>query len=103
MTMPVIVEIIASFGFPIACVIVMGWFIYKIYKNTTAASQQQMTELQNRCLAREDKLYQELEKSRNINAQAIDTIARYAEKLEVIQHDVSQIKIDIVKMSEKID
>lgn len=103
MTIPVVVELIATFGFPIVCVIVMGWFIYQIYKKTTASNEANMAQLQERCLAREDKLYNELEKSREINAKAIETIAHYAEKLEVIQNDISEIKVDIIKMSEKID
>lgn len=95
MTLPVVVELIMSVGFPIVCVIVMGWFIYQIYKKTTEQNEANMAQVQARCQQREDKLYEELAKSREINEKAIETIAHYAEKLDVIQHDVNEIKTDI--------
>jgi len=34
MDITMITELIASLGFPIAAVLAMGWFIYKIYKKS---------------------------------------------------------------------
>lgn len=90
--MEAILQAITTVGFPIVCAIVMGWFIYKIYTNTTAENAANMEKVQARCAEREEKLYQQLEKAQEINGQAIATITLYAERLEVIQADVKEIK-----------
>jgi F0F1-type ATP synthase membrane subunit b/b' len=82
-----LVELIPSLGFPIACVVAMGIFIYKIYK----ASE-----------TREAKLMAELTENRKINEQAIETIAKYAENLETIRNDITEIKTDITVITAKI-
>lgn len=89
------VKVISTLGFPIACVIALAAFIFHIYKQTTKENATNMEKVQARCKEREDKLYAELAKSREINSQAIATIAHYAEKLDVIQKDISDIKTDI--------
>ena len=76
----IIVELISSLGLPIALVIVMGIFIYKLYKDS---------------VTREEKLITEITETRQVNAKAIETIAIYAERLSVIETDVKEIK-DIV-------
>ena len=76
-----IVSLITNVGFPIVCVLGMGFFIWQIYKQS---------------VKREDKLYTQVEESREVNAKAIDTIAKYAEKLDTIQQDVKEIKNDVI-------
>lgn len=71
--MEMIVELITTLGFPIACVIALGVFIYKIYQKSEE---------------REDKLME-------VNEKAIATIAKYADSLEVIKNDISEIKADL--------
>lgn len=73
-------QLIGTLGFPIACVIALGFFVWKIYKRSEA---------------REDTLMIEIGKMREINAQAIETIAHYSEKLDTIQEDVKEIKADL--------
>lgn len=87
-----IIQAIPTVGFPILCAILMGWFIYKIYTDTTKENAANMEMVQARCAEREEKLYQQLEKAQQINGQAIATITLYAERLEVIQADVKEIK-----------
>lgn len=82
-----LVELIPTVGFPIVCVIAMGMFIWKIYK----ASE-----------AREAKLMVEITENRKINKQAIETIAKYAESLETMKADISEIKTDITVITAKI-
>ena len=93
---------IGTIGFPIACAVGMAWFIYTIYKNTTKENAANMEKVQKRCQEREDKLYTELEKCREVNEKAIDTIAHYAEKLDTIQKDIGDIKNDIVVITTKM-
>ena len=94
---------IGTIGFPIACAIGMAWFIYKIYVNTTKQNKENMEQVQARCKEREEKLYKEIEKNREINNKAIDTIAHYAEKLDIIQKDIGEIKNDIVVITTKME
>ena len=81
-----IIEVISTLGFPIACVIALGFFIWKVYQRSEK---------------REDMLMQEIGKMREVNAQAIETIAHYAEKLDTIQEDVKEIKADMVVIMNK--
>lgn len=91
-----IMTAITTVGFPIVCAIVMGWFIYKIYTNTTQQNKEAMEQLQSRCAEREERLYQQLEKNQEINGQAMATLALYAERLDTIQADVKIIKDKLV-------
>lgn len=70
-------ELIANFGFPIALVIAMGWFIIKIY---------------NQSVTREEKLINEIAECRSVNDKAIETLTIYAERLSTIETDVKEIK-----------
>jgi hypothetical protein len=80
MDFQMITELISTLGFPIACVIALGVFIYKIYKKSEE---------------REDKLMDELAENRKINADAIATIGKYASSLETIEEDIKVIKDDL--------
>lgn len=81
-----IVEIIATVGFPIAACLILGWFIWKIYKQSEK---------------REEALRQEINEGREINKEAIKTLALYAERLGVIENDVREIKTDILILTER--
>lgn len=80
MDIAMITELISTLGFPMACVIAMGFFIYKIYKKSED---------------REDKLMLEIEENRRINADAIATIGKYATSIDTIKEDIKEIKTDI--------
>jgi chromosome segregation ATPase len=81
-------DIIRSLGLPIALIIAMGLFIYKLWQQSAE---------------REKTLYKELESGRKVNEKAIETIAQYAEKLGDIQSDVKSIKEDITVISAFIE
>lgn len=90
-----IIELISKLGFPIACVVVLGWFGFYMVKRSNETAAANMEKLQNRCIERETILYSEIKENRQVNAKAIETIAHYAEKLDTIQHDIQDIKTDI--------
>lgn len=90
-----VTQLVTNLGFPIVCVLAMGYFIFHIYKTTTAENKENMEKVQARCAEREEKLFEEIKLNREVNAKAIETIAHYADRLEVIQNDVSEIKSDI--------
>ena len=82
-----ILKVIAEVGFPIACVLAMGIFIYEIYKQS---------------VKREEQLNVQLEENRKINAKAIETIALYSKRLDAIQEDVKDIKQDIISLNDRL-
>ena len=96
-----IVELISTLGFPIVCVIALAWFAYYMVKKTNEQNATNMEKLQNRCIEREKILYAEIKENREVNAKAIQTIAHYAEKLDIIQKDISEIKTDITVIMSK--
>lgn len=87
-----IVELIGTVGFPLVAVLVMGWFIFKIYTDTQVKTKE-----------REERLYEEIKENREVNAKAVTTIALYADKLDTIQHDISGIKTDITTLTERVN
>ena len=84
--MEAFVELISTLGFPIACVIALGWFVFKIYK----ASEK-----------REEELRQEIKENQEINRRAIETLSFYAERLDSIQGDIKTIKEDIIVLTDR--
>lgn len=98
MEIATIIELISTFGFPIACVIVLGFFVFKIYKDTTKEKKETITDIQTNSKEREDKLYSFLEDSAAINAKFAEIIARYETKLDEIKQDVKDIKTDILEI-----
>ena len=101
MDLAMMMEVITNLGFPIACVVAMAAFIFHIYKTTTAENAANMEKVQERCKEREEKLYAEIKENREVNAKAIATIAHYAEKLDIIQQDIHDIKADITVIMTK--
>lgn len=97
----VMVDLITNMGFPIACCIALGYFIYTVFTKMMTESKENMTAVQNRCKEREEKLYEMLTESRIVNERALETIAHYAEKLDVIQSDISKIKTDVTTIMAK--
>ena len=95
MEIKAIIEIITNLGFPIACVICMVYFIFYMTKKITEMNETNMRKMEEQCRAREDKLFVEIKENRKINSKAIETIAHYAEKLDVIQNDINDIKHDL--------
>lgn len=91
----VIAELISSIGFPMAMVAVFAGFFFYMVNKTNDQHVKAMQEVQERCKAREEKLYSEIEKNREINAQAIQVIAQYADRLDTIQKDITEIKTDV--------
>lgn len=81
-------SLISSVGFPVVCVLGMGYFIWQLYKQS---------------VDRENKLYTQIDEGRKVNAQAIATISLYAERLDAIQEDVKEIKKDVTTIMNKTE
>ena len=87
MDIAIILEIIGSFGFPIAVAIALGWFVYKIYK----ASEK-----------REAELRAEIKENQTINSKFADIISKYSVEITEIKTDIKDIKEDIIILTEHI-
>ena len=85
-----ITEIMSSFGFPVACVFALGWFIWYFFKQSKEESQQ-----------RESSLADFIRRSQEINAQFAEIIAKYEVKLDEIHKDIEDIKEDINELVPK--
>jgi hypothetical protein len=81
-----LLEAIPTVGFPIVCVIALAIFISKIYK----ASE-----------TREATLMAEIKETRKVNAQAIETITKFADSLEIMKSDIGEIKTDVAILKSK--
>jgi chromosome segregation ATPase len=81
-------ELVQTLGLPIVLIGAMGWFIFKLWRQS---------------VEREKTLYTEIERSREVNEKAITTIAQYAEKIGDIQEDVKDIKSEITVIAARIE
>ena len=77
MEMAAFIELIPTLGFPIACVIALGFFVWKIY---------------NQSVEREGKLMAEITENRLVNTKFAEIIAQYEVTLGEIKSDVKDIK-----------
>ena len=96
----IISELISTVGFPITCVIALAYFAFYMVKKSNEKAAAAMEKLQNRSEEREKILYQEIRENREVNAKAIETIAKYSEKLGSIQSDINDaLKVMLLKYS----
>ena len=79
---------ITTLGFPIFCVIALGFFVWKIWNNSEMRNEK-----------REEKLYEVIttaqlqnEKLSETNAQFVAVLNTYKLDLETIRNDVTEIK-----------
>lgn len=101
MDITALTTLVSTVGFPIVACAAVGWIFYKFLEKQMNQQQDNMKELQNRCLEREARLYAEIEKGREINKQAIETITICTERLGVIQDNIEEIKNDVVEIKAK--
>lgn len=88
MDLSVIQTLITTLGFPIFCVLAMGWFISKTWNQSQEQNKQ-----------REDKLYEVVSKAQAqnerlsiTNSEFVSVLTDYKTDLETIKNDVKEIK-----------
>lgn len=84
-------QAISAFGFPVACVIFLAWFIWKIWNN-------QQDQNQNR----EEKLYQYLGKANALNEQLTKTNSEFVDVLNTYKSDLETIKNDVTEIKQNL-
>lgn len=82
---------ISTLGFPIVCVLFLGWFIWKIWM-----SQQD----QNK--EREDKLYEYIGKAQAVNEELTKTNSEFVEVLHSYKSDLDTIKNDVTEIKQNM-
>lgn len=85
MELTMVLELISSVGFPIAAVIALCWFVYRIYKQSEI---------------REKELRQELKENREINGKFAEIITKHTAELGEIKTDIREIK-QVLVMSDQ--
>lgn len=74
------IGLLETFGLPVALVIAMGLFIYRLWQQS---------------VEREKTLMAEITQNRLVNEKAIETITLYAERLGHMETDIVDIKNDV--------
>lgn len=81
-------QAIGTLGFPIVCVIGMAWFIYQVFKKTMQQQEANMKQVQERCAAREERLYIQMDKfSESLNSFNA-TLTKIDTRLEVVEEHI---------------
>lgn len=82
---------ITTLGFPIVCVVFLGWFIWKIWLRQS-----------NREEAREEKLYACITEAQSINERLIETNSEFMEVLTSYETDLNEIKQNVTEIKNTI-
>ena len=83
--------LITSLGFPIVCVIALGWFIYNAFEKITAQSEK-----------REEKLYTTIAQAQETNERLTQTNAEFVSVLNTYKSDLDEIKSDVSEIKENM-
>lgn len=84
-------SLITSVGFPIVCVLGLGWFIYQAFNKITAQSEK-----------REEKLYDFLGKAQMVNEELTKTNAEFVAVLSTYKTDLAEIKEDVTEIKNNL-
>lgn len=77
-------QLISTVGFPIACVIALGYFVYIAWGKINEQNEK-----------REDKLYDVIVKAQANNEMLLETNKEFVAVLETYKTDITEIKHDI--------
>ena len=83
-------SIISTLGFPIVCTIGLGAFIFNIWKAQREDNNAQLAKMSERCLAREERLYEQMDKYNEILSDAVETLAKIDTRISVLEEIVSK-------------
>ena len=83
-------SLISTLGFPIVCSIVLGIFVFKIWKAQREDNNAQLAKMSERCLAREERLYEQMDKYNEILSNAVETLTKIDTRISVLEEIVSK-------------
>ena len=82
---------ISTLGFPIVCVLFLGWFIWKIWMSQKDQNKE-----------REDKLYEYIGKAQAVNEELTKTNSEFVEVLHSYKSDLDTIKNDVTEIKQNM-
>ena len=83
-------SLISTLGFPIVCSIVLGIFVFKIWKAQREDNNAQLAKMSESCLAREERLYQQMDKYNETLSNAVETLTKIDTRISVLEEIVSK-------------
>lgn len=83
-------SIISTLGFPIVCTIGLGVFVFNIWKAERQDNNAQLEQISERSLAREERLYQQMDKYNQILSDAVETLTKIDTRISVLEEIVSK-------------
>ena len=83
-------SIISTLGFPIVYTIGLGVFVFNIWKAQREDNNAQLAKMSERCLAREERLYEQMDKYNEILSDAVETLAKIDTRISVLEEIVSK-------------
>lgn len=92
MDLNIIQQVITTLGFPIFCVIAMGWFISKLWNKSQEQNEK-----------REEKLYEVIGKAQTQNEQLSKTNAEFVKVLDDYKLDLETIKTDVADIKQQLN
>lgn len=83
--------LVSSLGFPIVCVLALGWFVYRAFEKFTAQSEK-----------REEKLCDVISQAQETNERLSNTNAEFVAVLNTYKSDLDEIKSDVNEIKQNI-
>ena len=85
------VEVLQSVGFPIFCVLALGYFVYSSYQKMITDTKE-----------REDKLYTMLTSAQATISSAVENNVKLAAQIEIMQKNVEKLAEDIEDIKDSV-
>ena len=85
------VQVLQSVGFPIFCVLALGYFVYSSYQKMITDTKE-----------REDKLYTMLTSAQSTISSAVENNVKLAAQIEIMQKNVEKLADDIEDIKDSV-
>ena len=85
------VQVLQSVGFPIFCVLALGYFVYSSYQKMITDTKE-----------REDKLYTMLASAQSTISSAVENNVKLAAQIEIMQKNVEKLAEDIEDIKDSV-
>ena len=85
------INVLQTVGFPIFCVLALGFFIYTAYKKITEDTKE-----------REEKLYTMLANAQNTINSAVENNAKLASQIEIMEKNIEKISDDLDNIKDNL-
>lgn len=85
------VQVLQSVGFPIFCVLALGYFVYSSYQKMITDTKE-----------REDKLYTMLTSAQQTISSAVENNVKLAAQIEIMQKNVEKLADDIEDIKDNV-